>query len=104
VSRQDLSAPEPSAWFWAAMMVALPGTGHVLTNFAHAHVRISVLGAITLLSPPGAVIVAWLVFDESVNGMQIAGMAIVLAALAAIVAASARTTATARSATPPARS
>jgi drug/metabolite transporter (DMT)-like permease len=96
VSRQDLSAPEPSAWFWAVMMVALPGTGHVLTNFAHAHVRISVLGAITLLSPVGAVIVAWLVFDESLNGTQILGMAVVLAALAAIVAASARTTATAR--------
>jgi drug/metabolite transporter (DMT)-like permease len=92
VSRQDLSAPKPSAWFWAAMMVALPGTGHLLTNFAHAHVRISVLGAITLLSPVGAVTVAWLVFGESLNGLQILGMIVVLAALAAIVAASARTT------------
>ena len=90
VSGQDLGAPEPSAWFWAAMMVALPGTGHVLTNFAHAHVRISVLGAITLLSPVGAVIVAWIVFDESLNGVQVAGMGVVLASLALLVAASAR--------------
>jgi drug/metabolite transporter (DMT)-like permease len=100
VSRQDLSAPAPSAWFWAAMMVALPGTGHLLTNFAHAHVRISVLGAITLLSPVGAVIVAWIVFGESLSGWQIAGMGVVLASLALLVAASARATGQAKPAAP----
>lgn len=87
---EPLAAPRATSWLWALAMVALPGTGHLLTNFAHAHVRLGVLGILTLLSPVGSTFMAWLVLDESLHGLQVLGMAVVVASLAAIVAASAR--------------
>lgn len=92
VSGQDTAAPRGSSWIWVALMVALPGTGHLLTNFAHAHVRLVVLGILTLFSPVGSTFVAWLVLDESLGAVQVLGMGVVVASLAVIVAASARTT------------
>ncbi len=90
VSRQDLGAPRASSWGWALAMVALPGSGHLLTNFAHGHVRLGVLGVLTLFSPVGSVFLAWLLLDEDLNRWQLFGMAVVIASLALIVAASAR--------------
>lgn len=92
VSGQHVAAPRASSWMWVALMVALPGTGHLLTNFAHAHVRLVVLGILTLFSPVGSTFVAWLVLDESLSPVQLVGMGVVVASLAAIVAASARGT------------
>ncbi len=89
-SRQDLSAPRTSSWGWALAMVALPGSGHLLTNFAHAHVRLGVLGVLTLFSPVGSVFLAWLLLDEGLNGWQLIGMAVVIGSLTLIVAASTR--------------
>ena len=103
ISGNDLAAPRASSWGWAFAMVALPGTGHLLTNFAHAHVRLGVLGVLTLFSPVGSTFLAWLVLGETLSGWQVVGMAVVVSSLAAIVVTSARAAPRASTRTDPPR-
>lgn len=78
--------PGPGKWWWIPAMVAVPGSGHMLMNWAHPRVKISLVSEMTLLSPVIAVGVAALVLDgETVNPLQLTGMAIVLGALAVLV-------------------
>lgn len=78
--------PGPGKWWWIPAMVAIPGTGHLLMNWAHARVALGLVSQMTLVSPVVSVGLAALVLDgESVNALQILGMILVLVALAVIV-------------------
>ena len=73
-------------WWWIPAMVAIPGTGHVLMNWAHPRVPLSLVSEMTLFSPVVSVALAAVVLDgETVNALQIVGMVVVLAALAVLV-------------------
>ena len=73
-------------WFWLAMMVLLPGTGHLLTNYALAHVPLVVPSVLNLFVPAGSTLLAWLLVDERLVAVQIAGVGIVVSALAVMIA------------------
>ncbi len=78
--------PGPGTWWWVLAMVATPGTGHLLLNWAHARVPLTIVSLLTLFSPVVSVGVAAMVLDgESVNALQVIGMTVVLAALALLV-------------------
>ncbi|MEM7342184.1 MAG: DMT family transporter [Actinomycetota bacterium] len=78
--------PAPQSWWWVAAMVAIPGTGHLLMNWAHSRVALTLVSQLTLFSPVVSVVVAAAVLDgESVNAIQLAGMATVLTALVLLV-------------------
>jgi len=73
-------------WWWIPAMVAIPGTGHLAMNWAHPRVRLALISQMTLFSPVVSVALAALVLDgETVNALQLLGMATVLAALAILV-------------------
>ena len=79
--------PGDGKWWWIPAMVAIPGTGHLAMNWAHPRVRLTLISQMTLFSPVVAVGLAALVLaGESVNALQLIGMAIVLGALAVLVA------------------
>jgi drug/metabolite transporter (DMT)-like permease len=63
-------------------MVCLPGSGHLLMNYAHAHVRLSLMGVITVLAPASSALLAWLLLDEDLVAVQVVGIAIAIVALA----------------------
>jgi drug/metabolite transporter (DMT)-like permease len=73
-------------WFWIAMMVLLPGTGHLLTNYAFAHVPLVVPSVMNLFVPAGSTLLAWLLVDERLVPVQVVGILIVVAALAVMIA------------------
>jgi drug/metabolite transporter (DMT)-like permease len=75
------------SWFWLAAMVALPGSGHLLTNFAHPFVRLSLMSVLTLFAPVGSTILAWALLDEKLVPVQLVGMVITIGALAVMVRA-----------------
>jgi len=78
--------PGEGKWWWIPAMVAIPGTGHLLLNWAHARVALGLVSQMTLVSPVVSVALASVVLEgESVNARQIGGMLIVLVALAALV-------------------
>ncbi|MDG2114500.1 MAG: DMT family transporter, partial [Actinomycetota bacterium] len=43
--------PGPGKWGWIALMVATPGTGHLLMNWAHPRVPLALVSEMTLASP-----------------------------------------------------
>lgn len=78
--------PGPGKWWWIVAMVAIPGTGHLAMNWAHPRVPLTLVSELTLLSPVISVALAAVVLDgETVNTLQVVGMAGVLAALAVLV-------------------
>ena len=78
--------PGAGKWWWVVAMVAIPGTGHLAMNWAHPRVPLSLISEMTLLSPVISVALAAVVLDgETVNALQLLGMATVLGALAILV-------------------
>lgn len=78
--------PGPGKWSWIPAMVAIPGTGHLAMNWAHSRVPLALVSEMTLFSPVVSVALAAAVLEgESVNLVQLGGMATVLASLAVLV-------------------
>ena len=66
-------------------MALIPGAGHWLTNYAHAHVPLVTMSLVNLLFTVIAPIYAWILVDEELGGLQALGMAFVLIALTQVV-------------------
>jgi drug/metabolite transporter (DMT)-like permease len=72
---------------WARILtiVFTSGVGaHMLVNWAHPYVKVSISSVIVLLSPVVASLGAWVVLDESLSGIQLLGGALVLVAIVAL--------------------
>jgi drug/metabolite transporter (DMT)-like permease len=80
-----LALPDSSSWPWVAAMVALPGSGHLLMNYAHGHVRLSLMGVISVLAPAFSALLAWAILDESLVPVQVLGIGVAVFALAVLV-------------------
>ncbi|MBH02332.1 MAG: hypothetical protein CL469_06690 [Acidimicrobiaceae bacterium] len=85
VAEGGLAVPSGENWVLVAAMAALPGTGHLLTNFAHGHVTLTQMSLIQLLFTAVAPLYAWWLVGERVVGQQAVGMAVVMTALAFVV-------------------
>jgi drug/metabolite transporter (DMT)-like permease len=72
------------------VIVLLPGTGHLLINWAHAHTTLVLTSLITLAMPVISTATAAAFLDQRVSAVQAAGIAVVLCALAAVIAGDAR--------------
>jgi drug/metabolite transporter (DMT)-like permease len=80
-----LDVPPADSWPWLVAMVALPGTGHLLMNYAHGYVRLSLMGVITVLAPGTSAVLAWLLLDEPLVAIQVVGLALAVFALAVMM-------------------
>jgi drug/metabolite transporter (DMT)-like permease len=77
--------PGAAEWGWLALIALGPGGGHLLMNWAHAHVDLTVSSLLTLASPAITVVAAAIVLGESVAAIQATGVIVVLSALALFV-------------------
>lgn len=83
---QDLGSPRGYDWVLLVFLAVFPGTlGHLLTNWAHSHVSALVMSVMLLAVPVISAAGAAALLGESLNGVQIAGGAIVLAAIGTLV-------------------
>ena len=80
-----LSVPDRTAWLWVLVLLAVPGSGHLLMNWAHRHVRISVSSMALLGAPPITMVGAALFLDEPIRPAPVAGRITVIAAVAAVI-------------------
>lgn len=86
VTGADLSPAGPGAWVQIAIVAFTSGAvGHLLLNWAFPYVPIQLTSLLTLVTPVVAVIGAVAFLDESVNGVQIGGIAVVLLSLGEVV-------------------
>ena len=77
--------PSIGNWWWLVALLLVPGTGHLLMNWAHPHVKLTLTSMLTLAVPVITTIGGAVFLDEPVDVLQVAGIAIVLAALAEVI-------------------
>lgn len=67
------------AWILLASMALGPQLlGHSAFNYALKHVSATMIALAVLGEPVGSTLLAWLLFDEAVGGVKLAGMALLL--------------------------
>ena len=81
----SVAVPGGDDWWLVMAMAAGPGTGHLLTNFAHGHASLSMVSLINLGYPAIAPLYAWWLVGEKIGGMQAVGMGLVMVALGFVV-------------------
>ncbi len=85
VAEGGVAVPTGGDWGLVAAMAIIPGTGHLLTNFAHGYVTLTQMSLISLLFTGVAPLYAWWLVGERIAGQQGLGMAVVLISLAFVV-------------------
>jgi drug/metabolite transporter (DMT)-like permease len=91
VSGISLAPPEGMDWVWLWVVVLIPGTlGHLMVAWSHRHLEAWRSSLITQCQPVVASILAWLLLDQPLTPLVVAGGLLVVAATCAIVVRSAR--------------
>jgi drug/metabolite transporter (DMT)-like permease len=72
------------------LIVLVPGSGHILINWAHNHTTLVLTSLITLAMPVLSTVSAAIFLDQPVVAAQVAGIGIVLASLAVVILGDAR--------------
>ncbi|HKY14346.1 MAG TPA: DMT family transporter [Microthrixaceae bacterium] len=75
---------------WVMLVVLLPGSGHILINWAHGHSTIVSSSLLTLLMPVISTAGAAMWLDQPVTSIQVIGIGVVLSALAIVIVGDAR--------------
>ena len=79
-----------SDYGWVFLVIALPGTGHLLINWAHNHTTITLTSLLTLLMPAISTACAAVFLDQEVTALTVIGISVVLVSLAFVIAGDAR--------------
>lgn len=91
LSGQRLDPGGAGQWAWiVGIAIGSGGVGHLLLNWAHAHIDLSVMSLLTLTVPVVAVASAVIFLDESIEWVQAFGMVVVLAAVGVVALGTAR--------------
>jgi drug/metabolite transporter (DMT)-like permease len=73
LSRERLTAGTAQDWLWLSLLALLPGIAHLLSNWAHRFLDISVSAVIVSVNPVIAAGAAAAVLHQSLDGWQAAG-------------------------------
>jgi drug/metabolite transporter (DMT)-like permease len=87
-----------AAFGWVSLIVVLPGSGHVLINWAHNHTTITTSSLLTLLIPVLSTAGGAIWLGQHIDSAQAVGIGIVLVALAVVIVGDSRTAALERNA------
>jgi drug/metabolite transporter (DMT)-like permease len=86
VSRQSLGQVKLGDWTWICLLAVVPGTGHLIMNWAHRYVEASISSVIGCLSPLVAAVLAIPILNQSLTVSQVGGVIVGLGAIAAVAA------------------
>ena len=91
LSGQALRVPRAADWLWLALFVVVPGTGgHLLMNWAHRWVDVSVSSLLAVGWPVVAAVAALVILGEPLGPLQVVGGLVALAAITAVLHAQRR--------------
>jgi drug/metabolite transporter (DMT)-like permease len=83
---QSLSRIHLGDWVWIVLLAVVPGTGHLIMNWAHRFVDASISSAISCLAPLVAAVVAIPILGQSLSWLQVGGVLVGLSAIAVVAA------------------
>lgn len=82
LTSKDIGAIGGDDWWWLVAMAFVLGVlGHTIFNWAHGHVEATVSSILSLASNVISVVLAWRIFGESLQPIQLVGGAVVLVAV-----------------------
>jgi len=90
VDAGGIDVPTAGNWLWLTALLLVPGTGHLLMNWSHPRVKLTVSSMLTLGVPVLTTIGGAIFLDEPVDVLQVTGIAVVLGALAEVIRREAR--------------
>ena len=73
LSREHLTAGTAQDWLWLSLLAVLPGGAHLLSNWAHRFVDISVSSVIVSINPVIAAGAAAVILHQSLDRLQTTG-------------------------------
>jgi drug/metabolite transporter (DMT)-like permease len=85
VDARGIDFPSGSNWIWLTALLAVPGTGHFLMIWAHSTVRLSISAILTLAVPVLTTAGGVMFLSQSVNAIQVLGIAVVIGALSMVI-------------------
>ncbi|MFT7476115.1 MAG: drug/metabolite transporter (DMT)-like permease, partial [Verrucomicrobiales bacterium] len=85
-----MPVPAGGQWWFVIGLVIFPTTGHFLVNWAHAHVSLTLVSLMTLGVPVLSILAAAVLYDETIVGMQVAGIVVVLIVLSLAIVETSR--------------
>ena len=86
IASSDLGRMTGRDWLLALGMAVGPGiVGHGLMTWSQSHVGVALASVLGLLSPVLSTSLAWIVFDQALTAVQMAGAAVVIASLVLLV-------------------
>lgn len=83
---QSLGHVKAGDWLWIGLLASVPGSAHLIMNWAHRYVDASVSSVIGCLSPLVAAVAARIFLDQPLTAVQVCGVLVGLAAIAVIAA------------------
>jgi drug/metabolite transporter (DMT)-like permease len=86
LSGQSLTRVHASDWLWIALLTIVPGSGHLIMNWAHRFVDASISSAISCLSPLVAALVAIPILGQDLSWAQVCGVLVGLSAISVVAA------------------
>jgi drug/metabolite transporter (DMT)-like permease len=84
LSGESLGRVPVGDWRWIFLLAIVPGSGHLLMNWAHRYVEASVSSVISCLSPLVAAVAAMVILGQPLTAVQLGGILLGLAAIAVV--------------------
>lgn len=85
VDASGVTLPTAEQWVWLTALLAVPGTGHLLMNWAHPRVRLTITSMLTLAVPVLTTTGGVLFLDQSIGALQVLGITVVLGGLSLVI-------------------
>jgi drug/metabolite transporter (DMT)-like permease len=84
IVRQSPGRVAAGDWVWIGLLAVLPGGAHLLMNWAHQHLDISVASLIGSANPIVAAVAAYVILGQRLNAIQVAGGVVGVAAISVV--------------------
>jgi drug/metabolite transporter (DMT)-like permease len=84
VSRQSVTSVDSSDWLWIILLAVVPSGGHVLVNWAHHYLDVTISSVIVSANPVVAAVGAYFILGQTLDPLQILGGAVGVAAIAVV--------------------
>jgi len=83
-SRQSLTRVEAGDWLWISLLAVVPGSAHLIMNWAHRYVDASVSSVIGSSNPIVAAVAAMVILGQSLTVVQVVGGLVGIAAIVVV--------------------
>jgi drug/metabolite transporter (DMT)-like permease len=84
LSGEKLTPARPTDWLWVGLLSLVPGAGHLLFNWAHRYVEISVSSVIGSGNPVVASVAALIILGQPLTPLQVVGGLVAVIAIAVV--------------------